>query len=466
MDTATARIAALEADAKRTCAEQESASASLQEKLTDARSLLDEARSEAERARAEQAAEAAAHERDKDAWSDRLADARTLSDQCKAKAKADQRAWAAKLAEQEGVVVGLQAKLDDAQKLLDGAKAQADRVEKACAAKLAETGASRGVSRCLAVPSCAYPHPLHCPPHATPCRRPEGLVASLQAARQDNAAADAAAEAGRRAADAEAALEKCRTDLAAMKNKLEQVTASSAAAKVSLPGSAPGLPFPCLHVRCPMLPPPPASFFVQASRNNMIKELEDELKASQGDIKARDFELTALRKEASKLRAAPPPEAEAGVAADVEALKNLLRRGVRADVDAARARLAVAEMDLAALQGENEGLKLDMKELLSAQETAKAAVSKIIGDLQRELQETKAEAEKLINDARSAADGKVDGKETEKLRQQLRKAQDDLVAVVKKSEDIAASSLAARAVRFCACALARSPSSHALPMAP
>jgi hypothetical protein len=188
----------------------------------------------------------------------------------------------------------------------------------------------------------------------------------------------------------------------------------------------------------------------QASRNKMIEELEGELKTSQGDVKAQIFELTALRKEVAELRAAaaaPPPEVD--VSGDVEALKELLRRGVRSDVDAAQAKLAVAEANIAALATDNETLQLVIRTLQEAQETATAAVNKIVGDLERELKETREEAEKLINEARAtaAASSSADKKEVEKLRQQLRKAQEELAVAVKKSDDILASSLAAKAVR-------------------
>jgi uncharacterized phage infection (PIP) family protein YhgE len=186
----------------------------------------------------------------------------------------------------------------------------------------------------------------------------------------------------------------------------------------------------------------------QASRNKMIEELEGELKTSQGDVKAQIFELTALRKEVAELRAAaaaPPPEVD--VSGDVEALKELLARGVRSDVDAAQAKLAVAEANIAALATDNETLQLEIRTLQEAQETATAAVNKIVGDLERELKETREEAEKLINEARAAAAASADKKEVEKLRQQLRKAQEELAVAVKKSDDILASSLAAKAVR-------------------
>jgi hypothetical protein len=168
LDAASSRIAALEAEAQRTHSEHETAAASLQEKISDARSLLDEARADAERARAEQAADAVTHEREKDALNDRLTDARTLLDQSKTMGEAAQREWADKLAEQEGVVTGLQAKLDDTRKLLDGAKAQADRAEKARAAQLTEQGAcARRVGHPLAdgvrvVWTCPHSRPPFC----------------------------------------------------------------------------------------------------------------------------------------------------------------------------------------------------------------------------------------------------------------------------------------------------------------
>jgi hypothetical protein len=172
------------------------------------------------------------------------------------------------------------------------------------------------------------------------------------------------------------------------------------------------------------------------------------LKTCQGDVKAQNFELTALRKEVAGLRAAaaaPPPEVD--VSGDVDALKELLRRGVRSDVDAAQAKLAVAEANIAAVATDNETLQLEIRTLQEAQETATAAVNKIVGDLERELKETREEAEKLINEARAAAAASADKKEVEKLRQQLRKAQEELAVAVKKSDDILASSLAAKAVR-------------------